>query len=238
MAIVVKSQSPRPMSTASPSSDHGRSLAPVAAAFAAALLSMTTIGLIRWRSAPESTPSVVAIQIGARALELDARLLQPGSQRMGGKLERADLILGWPKFGPAPRLALDEKGRPALPSSAAHVLVSLHAADGPDPATRTLSVHGRFVEREIWSNPGGLVARRFKAGSPYEGEELAMTADGREFAARCPVAGFGRGHVAPRCLAVFRLVDIDATVSFDPSLLPEWRDLKDGVLGVLGRAIR
>ncbi|OJY33824.1 MAG: hypothetical protein BGP06_08150 [Rhizobiales bacterium 65-9] len=208
------------------------------AACVATLAATCAILVSQRRDAAPAAPALVAIEIGAQRLEIDSRLIQEGAQRSGGKLDRADLVLGWPAFGPAQRVARDEAGRPAPPAPSAHLLVSLRAADGVDPATRALAVHGRFVEPEIWSNPGGLVVRRFKAGSPYEGEELVMTPDGREFSARCPVAGSTGGLAEYRCLATIRRGAIDATVSFDPSLLPDWRDLKTGLLGVLARAAR
>ncbi|WP_342361644.1 hypothetical protein [Terrarubrum flagellatum] len=218
--------------------DRGRSLAPIAAAFVAAMISVGAIGLLRWTPAAPLAPRFVKIELGERILELDEALIHPGPQRQGGKLDRADLILGWPDLGPAHLVAWDDRGHAAPPAASAHVLMSLQAADGIDPATRSLAVHGRFIEPEIWSNPGGLIMRRFKAGSPYEGEELVMTPDGAEFAARCPTAGVGRHDLPPRCLATFRAAGVDALVSFDPALLPEWQRLKSGVLNLVGRALR
>lgn len=227
-----------PTDAAARQPDFARTAIPAAAAFAAMTAAVGVVALIGWRDPAPRAPALVAIEIGGRRLEIDSRLLQAGPQRSGGKLERVDMVLGWPEFGPAARLARDQQGRPSLPAPSAHVLASLRPAEGPDPATRALDVHGRFVEPEIWSNPGGLLVRRFKAGSPFAGEELVMTPDAKAFSARCPVAGSAGGLAEYRCLATFRLGGLDATVSFDPSLLPEWRALKGGVLAVLGRAIR
>lgn len=224
--------------TSLPALRYSRRLTPFLAAGAAALASLGAIGFAMWRPSPPSVFRPTSIKIGPRALELDAQLMRSGPQRAGGALDRADLIIQWPGFGPAALVAHDERGRAVAPDSRFHLLISLRQADGVDPATRALTVHGRFVESEIWSNPGGLIARRFKPGSPYEGDELIMTPEGREFAARCPLQTANNDPPTSRCLALFRVADIDATVSFDPTLLPEWRRLREGVLSLVGRALR
>ncbi len=219
-------------------SGRARALLPLLAAIAAASLSVATIAALRWWPREPAQQPIVRIEIGGRAMEFDQRLLR-SEQRLGGRLERADLIVEWSDFGPARLIGRDERGRPATPAPDAHLLIALHPAEGAaDPAERALNVHGRFLEREIWTNPGGLILRRFRAGSPYEGEELAMTSDGREFAARCPLAGAAPSPLPQRCLASFRLAGVDATVSFDPALLPHWRRMKDGVQALVGRALR
>lgn len=215
-----------------------RNIAPLLAAVGAAALSLGAIAALRWRPAQIDQPKHVAMMIGARAIELDRRYLYSPPQRAGGRTDRADLLLSWPDFGPAKIVMRDERGHATPAPSSLHVLASLRMAEGSDPAGRALAVHGRFVEPEIWSNPGGLIARRFKVNSPYEGEELIMTPDGREFAARCPIASQARDDLPPRCLTTVRLADIDVTVSFDPALLPEWKRLKDGVVDVVARALR
>jgi hypothetical protein len=222
----------------SDASGRARALLPVLAAFAAASLSIATIAALRWWPREPASPPAIRIEIGGRAMQFDQRMLR-SEQRFGGRLERADLLIDWSDFGPARLIGRDERGRPAPPAPDSHLLIALQPAEGAaDPAERTLNVHGRFLEREIWTNPGGLILRRFRAGSPYEGEELVMTSDGREFAARCPIAGAQPSPLPQRCLASFRLAGVDATVSFDSSLLPHWRRMREGVLGLIGRALR
>ena len=52
-----------------------------------------------------------------------------------------------------------------------------------------ISGDDRFLEPDGWSHPGGLIARAFQAGSPFEGQELYFVApEGRVFAARCAKA--------------------------------------------------
>ena len=103
----------------------------------------------------------------------------------------------------------------------------LSAGSVPDPiATGVLAMIDRLPPDDRLSHcdlhPGNVI----------------MTPDGREFAARCPIASQARDDLPPRCLTTVRLADIDVTVSFDPALLPEWKRLKDGVVDVVARALR
>jgi hypothetical protein len=212
---------------------------PALVALAAALAPIAALTALRYLPRPSTEQRVIAAIVGGQRLEFGERLVLRGAQQAGGRLDRLDLVVGWPDFGPPRLVARDPKGRPGLPPPDAHVMISLHPAAGSaDPAERALDIYGRFVEAEIWSNPGGLLARRFRSGSPFEGEELVMTPDAREFAARCPTAAPDRDGPPARCLATFRLAGLDATVSFDANLLPDWARLKTGVLGLLGRALR
>lgn len=178
----------------------------------------------------------VAIMLGERTLVVPADLILSKEQRQGGPLDRLDLVASWPSFG-TPRLVTRDESGKARPAPFAHNLtIAIMPSDTTlDPSERTSQLYGRFLEPDVWSNPGGLVMRRFQPGSPYQGEELFATPPaGREFAARCPAADQGNG--AERCLAILRSDGFDIEIGFDRSLLSHWRQLKDGVRTLLARA--
>jgi hypothetical protein len=107
-----------------------------------------------------------------------------------------------------------------------------------DPAERTARLYQRFLDENSWSHPGGLVARAFVNGSPFEGDELFYVApEGRDFAARCRRPDPSR-KTPNTCVAVFRLGDLDVELRFAASLLSQWSALKDGALGLIEAAKR
>ncbi|MGL4496209.1 MAG: hypothetical protein ACRCUX_10360 [Beijerinckiaceae bacterium] len=212
---------------------------PALAAIALAAILLIGFVLIPLRTPILSTsPRPVTLQIGKGVLEIDANALRRGAQRSGGMLERADLILSWPEFNAAQLVERDASGSPIAAQPARHVLLSLRAAEGADPARHTATLYGRFLDGETGTTTGGLIVRRFRDNSPYHGEELFISPpDGEEFAARCPQQTV-TGAVNGRCLAQFRVGMFDATVNFDASLLPEWQHLRERTLGLIARAIR
>ena len=110
------------------------------------------------------------------------------------------------------------------------VFVTVRLADGSlAPAERPSVLYARFVAADARSAAGGLIRRRFRDGTPFEGEDLVVAApDGRAFWARCPTPG-GRGDGASGCLTEMRFGDIDVQVRFSPALLPRWELLASGL---------
>jgi hypothetical protein len=89
-------------------------------------------------------------------------------------------------------------------------------------------LYARFVAAEARSAPGGLIRRRFRDGTPFEGEDLVVAApDGRAFWARCATSG-SRNEGAS-CLTEMRFGDTDVQGRFSPALLPRWELLASGV---------
>lgn len=176
----------------------------------------------RGSSAP--TEAVPAAFGGLRLLVPQAYL----RQRASSGAQRLDLVLRYPELTPA---------IPAAAQTGALIFVAVTASDGEiDPAERAQALYGRFLEADAWQNPGGLLLRRFQAGSPYEDEELYLSPpDGRAFSARCrkrPRAGErGADMIADACLWRFRRDGADIQVRFAPELLPQWEALSAGVAG-------
>ena len=90
------------------------------------------------------------------------------------------------------------------------------------PAERPSVLYARFVAAEARSAPGGLIRRRFRDGTPFEGEDLVVA-----FWARCATSG--SQNEGASCLTEMRFGDIDVQVRFSPALLPRWELLASGV---------
>lgn len=110
------------------------------------------------------------------------------------------------------------------------VFITTAPADGSlAPAERPSVLYARFVAADARSAPGGLIRRRFRDGTPFEGEDLVVAApDGRAFWARCPGAG-SPAEAGGRCMTEMRFGDTDVQVRFAPALLQRWEILAGGV---------
>lgn len=110
------------------------------------------------------------------------------------------------------------------------VFITVLPADGSlSPAERPGVLYARFVAADARSASGGLIRRRFRDGTPFEGEELVVAApDGRAFWARCPQGSAPRDPTG-RCLTEMRFGDTDVQVRFSPALLPRWELLASGL---------
>lgn len=119
------------------------------------------------------------------------------------------------------------------------VFLTLRPADPKlDPADRTERLYDRFLVTTSWSHPGGLTARAFEDGSPFEGDELFyVEPEGRQFAARCRRPDPSR-KTPNTCIEVFRSGNLDVEMRFSASLLGDWQAVIAGARGLIETARR
>ncbi|MGL4975420.1 MAG: hypothetical protein ACRC56_08995, partial [Bosea sp. (in: a-proteobacteria)] len=92
-------------------------------------------------------------------------------------------------------------------------------------AALQLQTFSRFLAPTAWSNPGNLVVRSFSKGSPYENDELYLALpDGRDFAARCPIAQ-ANSQPEEQCRATIRHRGMDVALRFPRDILTEWESM-------------
>lgn len=147
---------------------------------------------------------------------------------LAGADDGLDLAARFPDFRPlAP-----ERGRG---SAEAAVFLHLQAEDGAlEPGERAAKLYARFLERDQWTHPGGLIMRRFEPGSPYQREELYIAPpEGRLFTARCTRPPQPPDGLPNTCISELRLRGLDAQLRFAPELLPEWERLMAGTRGLV-----
>lgn len=158
------------------------------------------------------------IDLGGKTIEVARRLIRDRAQAAGGRLDRLDLAVRISDFSPLPP---PDPADPARPMPERLTISLALAREGADSVETLQRVHARFLTRETWSNPGGLVMRRFRAGSPYEDRELYVGAGGgRMFVAICPREAVSA--IEP-CLTTIRIEGLDMELRFDARHLPEWR---------------
>ena len=147
-----------------------------------------------------------------------------------GRVERLDLVAALPDFKPAADMrAISEQEQRVRGDRL--VFIAVAANDKSlDPAERPGKLYAPFLEPIGYDMEGGLVLRRFQAGSPYQGEELVMTPpEGRAFWARCPVFRESPdSKVNEPCFTELRLDGLNVTLRFARASLPEWERLRDG----------
>lgn len=203
---------------------------------ALALAGGATLYAARHRPADPLRP--VANTLGQQRLSAPAAYLRPESRR-GGATDALEMAALFPDFSPAGDVG-DVSARTDLAERFARlVFVTAKPADSSlDPAERPARLYERFLDANSWSHPGGLVARAFVDGSPFEGDELYYVApDGREFAARCRRPDPER-KTPNTCVYDFRAGGLDVEARFSAGLLSEWASLKAGAQGLIESARR
>ncbi len=180
----------------------------------------------------------VVVTLGAERLTLPSAYLRPNA-RHGGAVDALDLAAFFPDFSPAGDLSDVTASADLAERFARIVFVTAKPADSSlDPSERPAKLYQRFLDENSWSHPGGLVARAFVDGSPFEGDELYYVApDGREFAARCRRPDPER-KTPNTCIYDFRQGDLDIDMRFSAALLAEWVTLKAGARGLIEAARR
>jgi hypothetical protein len=187
---------------------------------------------------PAASNGLRQVSVGATIFSLRGDYLRPSS-RGGEHLDELDLAAFFPGFEPA-----GDAGDVRLQTDLGErfqriVFIAIRASDsGLDPAERLTRLYARFLEADEWTHPGGLVARAFQKGSPFENEELYFAApEGRAFAARCQQPDQTR-KTPNTCAYDFRLGDLDVELRFSAALLADWEALSAGARGLIESARR
>jgi hypothetical protein len=193
-----------------------RALLKLAAAIVALGLGGTAFALFATRPNPDAGSELQPTRVGDVVLAIPANLTGADSEE-GRLVGMARVRLDWPSLGPV------------TPESRQRLLITLSPPDKVNEPATQLSVYARFLTPTVWSNPGGLVVRGFRKGSPYEGDELYVSVpDGRGFAARCPVETAQTGLDEP-CRVTFRHRGVDVNIRFPRAIVADWQIMLGGV---------
>ena len=198
----------------------------------------TFVSYVLWPSWPEKpipldAPSI-PITVAGVLFDLPPAAIRVPVQRHPGEHERIDLVFLWPSLKPPdgdsdiakPVIAGDDEVLP-VPTSDKRLFVSiapLGSVLNPDARLRT--IYPRYIESEATAGPDGLAILPFRAGTPYEGEDLVYLAEKPEqFFARCsrPVR-----TVPGTCIHERALGAIEITLRFPREWLQDWRQLAAG----------
>jgi len=176
---------------------------------------------------------MVEVSVGPTQLRLDPAYLRRTEDREGGRMNELVIAASFDSFRPAPPVG---PLRPGMMQADPNLIVMTVRPADPAlaPADRTAKLYARFLESDTWSNPGGLVMRRFTKNSPYATEELYIAPpEGRQFAARCMRPAQPHDGLPDTCIAETRVQNLDVSIRFSPDLLVDWDKLLRGVQGLV-----
>jgi hypothetical protein len=153
-------------------------------------------------------------------------------QRLPGAHERMDLVFLWPSLAPPSADSLadvkllppaEEGELPPMPTTNDRLFVTITALGAVlPPLTRLRTIYPRYIEAQAAAGPDGLAIVPFRAGTPYEGEDLVYFADTPEqFYALCsrPVRS-----LPGTCTQDLALDSAAITLRFPRQWLDDWRN--------------
>jgi hypothetical protein len=182
----------------------------------------------RWPEPPIATdaPSL-PITIGAVAFNVPPAAMRVSLQRLPGAHDRVDLAFLWPSLDPP-----DPARKPSASTAAAaptgtteRVFVTIAiAGDALSPAERVRTIYPRYASTTPAAGPPGLAVLAFRAGTPYEGEDLIYdAATPNNFLVRC--SRNGPGPTPGTCLYERRIDNADVVVRFRRDWLDDWQEV-------------
>jgi hypothetical protein len=215
-------------------------LVAVAAGFVAYVLWPT------WPSAPVALDApALPITVAGVLFQVPPAAIRATVQRHAGPQERLDLAFLWPSLKPPlPNGEANSRteGRPvdandgdnqtgstakaATGGTLGRIFITITALGSLlPPADRLNSIYPQYVEAKARAGADGLAILPFRAGSPYEGEDLIYVAGNPEqFFARCTRRA---GAVPGTCINERALGTADVTLRFPRDWLDHWRDVTD-----------
>jgi hypothetical protein len=211
---------------------------PIAACAAVGLPVLGAIAFIayvlwpRWPGASVAPDApAIPITIAGVAFNVPAAAIRVAMQRRPGAHERVDLVFLWPSLAlpdPAAKPAAPAPDSVPAPLTAERVFVTITSAGATlAPAERVKVIYPRYTAAEAATGPDGLAVLAFRAGTPYEGEDLIYDAAAGGFVVRC--TRNGAGPTPGTCLYQRRIEGADVTVRFARDWLADWRAVAAGI---------
>jgi hypothetical protein len=208
-------------------------LLPLVAFAAPALIAFVYIGYVLWPRWPGPPVGADApplpIIVGGAAFNLPPAAIRVPVQRRAGVQARVDLAFLWPSLAPPePDAKPASPGAPAATPASEQVFVTISTAgDTLPPAERARQIYPRYTAAEAVSGPDGLAVLAFRAGTPYQGEDLIYDPAAPGFLARC--TRNGAGPTRGVCLYERRIDGADVLVRFPRDWLSDWRAVADNI---------
>ena len=220
---------------------RGRLMLPFACIAFLVLAAGIVVSYMLWPTWP-STPlplnaPAMPITVANVLFDVPPAAIRAAVQRHPGPHERVDLAFLWPSLKPpqsdakgADQAAAENDGDTvAKPVDTAERLFVTIAGLGSvlPPAERLRTIYPRYIEAQATAGPDGLAIVPFRAGTPYDGEDLVYVGTTPEqFFARCTRQV---GTVRGTCLYERLLDTAEVTLRFPRTWLENWRGIAAGV---------
>jgi hypothetical protein len=208
---------------------HGLLALPVLMLIAGIVVALAVIAWLLWPrwpapNVPVDAPSL-PITVQGVTFNIPPGAIRLKAQRKPGVLERIDLVFMWPSLTPP-----EERPVPVASSKGIdRIFLTIAASDNTlPPIERFKTIYPRYLENSLGTTDSGLTVRPFRAGTPYQGEELLYENGNPErFLARCtrdgPSAAIGM------CLYQRRIGNADITLRFPREWLSDWPAVLSGI---------
>ncbi len=181
----------------------------------------------RWPDAPVTlnAPSL-PITVAGVTFNIEPAAIRMAVQRRPGTQERVDLAYLWPSLTPPDPALKPTVGAPVDPNQ--RLFVTIASGDDTLPLIeRVQTIYPRYLVAEPTAGPDGLTLRRFRDGTPYQGEELVFEqASPEHFLARCSRRGVVNSG---ECLLERRIGKTDVTLRFPRDWLSDWKSVAAGI---------
>ena len=188
---------------------------------------------------PLNAPAV-PITVAGVLFDVPPAAIRVAVQRHSGPHERVDLVFIWPSLKP-PEPSDKTAAKPATenavgaaPSSASdRLFVTIAELGGVlPPIERLRTVYPRYLEARA-AAADGLAVLRFRAGTPYEAEDLVYGTENPErFFARCTR---DVGAAPGICMHDRALDAAEITLRFPRQWLDDWRGVAEGFDRLIAR---
>jgi hypothetical protein len=215
-------------------------LLPLVLLFALMAALVSFVSYVLWPTWPNGATALDApalpVIVAGVLFNVPTAAIRASVERQPGAHERIDLVFLWPSLEPPPPegVASAETLAPgdsdALPPSNGgnRLFVTITGLGNVlAPVERLRTIYPRYFQSQATTADDGLAVLPFRAGTPYEGEDLVYSADKPDrFFGRCTREGV---RALPATCIHERLVDTaEMTLRFSRAWLRDWRGLVAG----------
>ena len=222
---------------------RGLFTSPLAVFVASVAVAVSFVAYVLWPTWPSAPVALDApalpITVAGVLFQVPPAAIRATVQRHAGPQERIDLAFLWPSLKP-PQANDHSDGKPVDANDSGDETGSItkDPTNNPDgrlfvtiaalgsvlpPVERLNSVYPQYVEAKASAGADGLAILPFRAGTPYDGEDLVYLAGNPDqFFARCTRQS---GGVPGMCIQERVLGAADITLRFPRDWLDHWRDV-------------
>jgi hypothetical protein len=166
------------------------------------------------------------ITVGGARFNVPPAAIRVAVQRRAGTQERVDLAFLWPSLEPPDPANKPPAGTAAAPLDRVFITIADAAGELP-PEDRIKTIYPRYLEKDPSPGPDGLLLLAFRAGTPYQGEDLIYDPAAPErFIVRCTRTA---GPALGTCLYERRIGRADVTVRVLRDWLADWHAVAQSI---------
>jgi len=219
---------------------RGRLMLPLACLALLVLAAGIVVSYMLWPTWPSAPVPLNApampITVANVLFDVPPAAIRAAVQRHPGPHERVDLAFQWPSLKPPqpdakgadqPAAGNDDDAAAKPVDTTGRLFVTIAGLGSVlPPAERLRTIYPRYIEAQALAGPDGLAIVPFRAGTPYDGEDLVYIGTNPEqFFARCTRQA---GAVRGTCLYE-RLIDTaEVTLRFPRTWLDDWHSVAAG----------